>query len=85
MFEEAVREGIIKREAWTEFVLNPVSNYQVEAYDKYLSVEELSQYYKECHDRFYKRPVYLLGRLRKVRSLGEFITKAKVGLKILSG
>lgn len=85
MFEEAVLEGIIHREAWTEYVLNPVPHYQIEAYDKYLSVEELSQLYKECHDRFYKRPAYLLGRLRKVRSLGELVTKAKVGLKVLWG
>jgi radical SAM superfamily enzyme YgiQ (UPF0313 family) len=85
MFEEAVREGIIHREAWTEFVLHPVPHYQIEAYDKYLSVEELSQLYKECHDRFYKRPAYLLGRLRKVRNLDELVTKAKVGLKVLWG
>jgi radical SAM superfamily enzyme YgiQ (UPF0313 family) len=85
MFEEAVREGIIHREAWTEFVLYPVPNYQIEAYDKYLSVKELSQLYKQCHHRFYNRPAYLLGRLRKVRSLSELLTKAKVGLKILLG
>ena len=85
MFEDAVREGVIHRERWAEFVCDPVPNYKIEAYEKHLSIEDLSKLYKECHNRFYRRPGYLFSRLKKVRSIGELVTKLKVGLKILAG
>jgi len=85
MFEDAVNEGVVEKSSWTEFVKNPVPNYQVEPYDKYISIDELSKLYKYCHDFFYKRFSYILKRFLKLRSIYEFKRIIKPAIKILSG
>jgi len=85
MFDEAVWDGVIHREAWSHFVSNPVPDYRMEPYDKHLSIEELTRLYRECHSRFYRRPAYIVRRLIKVRSREEFVQKMKVGWKVVMG
>lgn len=83
MFEEAVNEGIIHRESWSKFVKNPVSGYQIEPYDKYMSINELSELYKYCHECFYKRYSYILKLMVRIKSFYDIKRAIKPALKIL--
>lgn len=85
LFETAVREGIINRNAWMNFVKSPVPNYQIEFYDKYLTRELLEKYYKMSYIKYYRRPSYMFKSLLKIRSLKELRQKLSVGYKIISG
>ncbi len=85
MFEEAISEGILHRNKWSEFVKNPVPNYQIEPYDKYFSINELSKLYKYCHNLFYKRCSYVLKRLKKLSNINEFKRLIRPAMRILFG
>ncbi len=83
MFEEAVEEGIINRDAWREYVLNPTPSYQIEFYDKFLSGKELSMFYTKAYKRYYHRPIYIIRNIFGIRSFSELRNKMPVAIKIL--
>lgn len=83
MFDEAVEEGAINRNSWSDYVLNPVPSYQIEFYDKYLSGQELSRFYALAHKKFYRRPGYIIRRILDIRSLSDLKNKLPVALNVL--
>jgi len=83
MFDEAVKDGIIHGNSWKDFVKNPVPNYQIEPYNKYISLDELSVLYKYCHTRFYRRIPYILKRLIKLKNFGQLKRMIKPAIRIL--
>lgn len=83
MYNEAVAEGVLNPNHWREYVLSPKADFHVELYTKYFGARELSDIYREAHLRYYKRPAYILKTLFKIRSLKEFISKARAAITIL--
>jgi radical SAM superfamily enzyme YgiQ (UPF0313 family) len=83
MFEQAVEEGVINRNSWYDYVLNPTPSYQIEFYDKYLSGEELSEFYALAHKKFYRRPDYIIKRALDIHSLSELRNKLPVAFNVL--
>ncbi len=45
--------------------------------------EKLNRILREAHRRFYLSPLYVLERFKEIRSLKEFINKARAGIKLL--
>jgi len=83
MYRECVKEGCLTPDRWSNFVKNPIANYQVELYTKNLSAKELSYLYREAHIRYYRRISYILRRLLRIRSFSELKAKARAALAIL--
>ncbi|HII71281.1 TPA: radical SAM protein [Candidatus Woesearchaeota archaeon] len=77
-----LKEGLIKKDVWREFARNPTSDFVPPLWEENLTREELIRLLKKAYKEFYTRPSYILKRLVKVRSLGEFKRKAKAGLKV---
>ena len=85
IYESALREGVIKSDYWREFANDPEKGVVTRYWENELSKEELFMLLGKFYREFYGRPSYILGRLAKVRSLKDFIKKAKTGFKVLYG
>lgn len=53
-------------------------------FDGYWSLDRLDQITREAHRSFYFRPGYILKRLKRVKSIGEALTGAAQGIKLVS-
>ncbi|MCX7590441.1 MAG: hypothetical protein N2255_02320, partial [Kiritimatiellae bacterium] len=85
LYRLGLAKGLYKTDYWAEFARNPSAGFVPELWTEKFSREELINYMFLLYRKFYRRPRYLLKRLLKVRSLNEFKTKARAGLKLLAG
>ena len=85
LYSRLLRDGTIPHDYWQEFVENPTPDFQVRFWNPDFTEPELRDIQDAAHKRFYGRPTYLLKELMKVRSLGEFNAKVRMGGKILLG
>jgi anaerobic magnesium-protoporphyrin IX monomethyl ester cyclase len=83
LYREGIEKGIIERDYWREFAVNPTGDFQPPHWDEYFSRRELEQRITRGYKKFYTRPAYILKRLVSIRSWGEFQRKAAAGLKVL--
>ncbi|MFC1722671.1 B12-binding domain-containing radical SAM protein [Nanoarchaeota archaeon] len=77
-----MKEGLIKGDVWREFAKNPTQDFVPPLWEENLDRDELVELLKKAYKDFYTRPSYILKRLIKVRSVGEFKRKARAGLKV---
>ena len=75
MFHEGVQRGVIDKDVWEKFVLNPKKDFLPPIWDEILSREELSKLYHRCYVGYYYRPGYILKSLRKIKSWRELYKK----------
>ncbi|MFB3883650.1 MAG: radical SAM protein [Thermodesulfobacteriota bacterium] len=84
MYEEALRKGIIPKDYWKEFAINPVSDFILPyVYEEYLTKVRLIELRNLAVRKYYLRSKLLLRELRRCSSLSEFRRKARMGLTIL--
>lgn len=83
LYRQGLESGILPKNFWREFALNPTSNFKPYAWEENLSQEELYEFVKRAYRAFYFRPTYILKRLLAVRSFGEIKNKARAAFKIL--
>lgn len=69
--------------AWHDYAKNPSGAFDPPTANEYLTKEELFEICTAGYKGFYFRPKYMLKELLRVRSSGEFLRKAKAGLKVL--
>ena len=85
----ALKKGIIPYDYWLEFTKNPTPNYEIPyVIENIISREELLKLRDLSLKKFYLNYKYIFKELFKIRSLYEFIRKAKTGIglvKILMG
>jgi len=78
-----LEKGVIKKDYWREFASNPTKDFVPEFWEEILSKEELLELLEYAYKSFYTRPSYVIKKMLKVKSLGEFTRKAKAGLRLL--
>jgi radical SAM superfamily enzyme YgiQ (UPF0313 family) len=83
LYEDGLKNGSIKTDYWREYAQNPTRDFQMRFWEEDLSREELIELLKLGYRTYYVRPSYILREIFKVRSLPEFVRKAKAGLKVL--
>ena len=83
VYAEALERGIIERDVWREFATDPSPDFVPPHWGEFFTREELADLLVKGYKQFYVRPGYILRRLLKVRSFGEFKKKARAGLKVL--
>ncbi|MBW1943184.1 MAG: cobalamin-dependent protein [Deltaproteobacteria bacterium] len=82
IYAEALQQGIISKDCWREFAKNPTPDFVSPHWNELFSREELNQLLVKGYRAFYLRPSYIMKRLIKVRTLGEFLRKASAGVRV---
>ena len=78
-----LEKGILKKDYWREFALDPSKDFIPELWEEFLSRKELIELLNFAYKRFYTRPSYIIKELAKVRNFGELLRKLKAGLNLL--
>jgi len=78
----AVRQGIITDDTWRDFASNPTSAFEVPYWTEVFTRAELDELVTHCIKSCYLRPRYMWQTLRRVRSVGELVRKARAGMKL---
>jgi radical SAM superfamily enzyme YgiQ (UPF0313 family) len=83
IYNEALAKGMYKEDFWREFARNPREDFQPPFWNENFTDDELVEFMRIAYRRFYSRPSYLLKRLSKLKSLGDFYKKARIGGRLL--
>lgn len=83
IFQQAVEKGLINKNKWEDFSLNPSKDFKIDHWEEFMSIKELVNLQKEGYKRFYLRPSYVLRNIISTRTLYEFKAKTKGALKLL--
>jgi len=83
IYNTGLEKGIIKEDVWRNFSENPKPGFSLPVWEENFSRNEFYDLIVKCYKDFYTRPAYMLSRLRKIRSFGEFRKKAKAGLEVI--
>ncbi len=78
-----LKNGLIKSDIWRELAQNPTATFVPPVWEENFNREQLIKILKMAYRAFYLRPSYILNRLIKLKSWGELIKKARVGLEML--
>ena len=84
IYMRGLETGIIKSDVWREFATDPQPGFELPVWEENFSRAELRKMLVDCHRSFYMRPVYMLKSLLRVRSIGEFMRKARAGLSVIT-
>ncbi|MDP8237336.1 MAG: hypothetical protein P9M08_13220, partial [Candidatus Erginobacter occultus] len=82
IYTRGLKEGIFKKDHWREFARNPTPDFKPPYWNENFSDRELQELLISVYKKFYTRPFYIIRKMGRVRSLSEFIRKAKAGLKV---
>lgn len=87
LYEEGLRRGIIKKDFWRDFVLNPRRDFEIQFWQEWLSKEELSYLLGLAYRKFYLRPKFIFRNLNALQNPRLLVKRLKTGLDIsvLSG
>jgi len=77
-------EQKIFNDYWKDFAKNPQVGFKTKYWTKELSSDELEKLLTIAYKNFYIRPIYIIKRIFKIRSLSELLKKLKAGLKVIS-
>jgi anaerobic magnesium-protoporphyrin IX monomethyl ester cyclase len=83
LYRRLLADGTIPYDYWQAFVENPQPEFRVKFWNPDFEEAELRAVQDRAHQRFYRRPSYMLKELMKVRSLAEFNAKVRMGGRIL--
>ncbi len=85
LYESGVKTGVIAKNAWASFAREPRKDFRIPYWEEGLKREELEELLSQAYRRFYLRPRFIFGALKKTRWPGALVQKAGVGLHILKG
>ena len=83
MYEEALKVGIIKSDYWLNYALKPEPNMIPGGLiENTVSLEKMIEMRNLAIRRFYFRPKFIVKEFMALRSINEFIKKAKMGMQL---
>lgn len=83
LYKMGLEQGVFKKDYWRDFASNPTKDFVPQSWDAILSRDELMELLEYAYKSFYTRPSYIIRKMMKVRSTGEFLNKARAGLRLL--
>ncbi|MBI3722590.1 B12-binding domain-containing radical SAM protein [bacterium] len=83
LYERMLQDGIVSHDYWQDFAVDPQPGFKVRFWNKDFTEDDLRTLQDEAMRRFYGRRDYIVNELRKIRSMGELVTKARVGARVL--
>ena len=84
LYRLGFKTGLYKEDYWKEFARNPTVDFKPRLWTEIMSADELVNLMQWGYQRYYMRAGYLFKRVLELRSWGEFLRKAKAGLRLLS-
>jgi hypothetical protein len=83
MYEEALKSGTISSDYWLDYARGPVPNFvPPQVIEDHAGLETLLAIRDQAVRRFYFRPRYLLKQVGRLTSFGEFVRKARMGMRL---
>jgi anaerobic magnesium-protoporphyrin IX monomethyl ester cyclase len=82
IYFDGLAQGIFEEDFWQQFATDPTPDFRPRYWEGELTTAELIDQLNLAYKSFYLRPVYAIRRALDVRSPGEFIRKARAGLKV---
>jgi len=83
LYERSLEQSDEVEDYWLEFAQKPDHDFKIRTLNKNFSESELRSLQDRALRSFYSSPYVILREVVKTRSLKQFITKAKVGLRLL--
>lgn len=83
LYKLGFERGVLTEDYWREFAREPREEFVPKVWEEHLTRDELIELLHNGYKEFYLRPGYILKRLMGLRSLSDFKSKAKAGLKVL--
>lgn len=83
IFQYAVSTGQIEENYWQNFIIGKEKNGAPTFTKEKLSEKEVDELVKEADRKFYFRPIYLLQKIREIKSFDHFISQAKIGIALI--
>lgn len=83
LYFEAIEKGLIRKNEWEDFCLNPTTEFRISHWEEHLSLNELTRLQAQAYNRFYFRPAYILRQIMSVNSWYDFTTKSRGVLKLI--
>ncbi len=85
LYLEALKEGWFENDYWREFAKAPSPEFRPKFLPNTLPEKELFEVLKKSYKAFYLRPRFLLRQILKVHSWQDFVMKANMARRILTG
>jgi len=82
LYEEALREGVVKKDIWLEYAKDPSINFKPPLWNIY-SEKEAKEILIKAYRSFYLRPGYILKVMMNINSFAKFNKYAKAGLALI--
>ncbi len=83
MYDEALAKGLIEEDYWRAYARNPAPDFvPPKLIEEHADLATLLALRDEAVRRFYFRPRYILRSIGKLKSPGEFIRKARMGMQL---
>jgi anaerobic magnesium-protoporphyrin IX monomethyl ester cyclase len=82
LYEEGLNKGILKRDCWKEFALNPKKDFRPPFWEEWLSPNELVSLLNLAYRRFYIRPRFMLRAVCVPQHLNILARRLKTGLEV---
>lgn len=83
IYAEGLERRIIKQDVWKLFATEPKPGFQLPVWEENFTRQQLREKLVQCYKSFYLRPGYLISRIRRIRSMGEFKRKFWAGISLL--
>lgn len=83
LYQEALREGVLKKDVWKEFAECPSMDFSPPRWNKNFSSEELARLLNKCYRDFYFNFTYIRKSLTKPGSIKGIFKKVKAGINLL--
>ena len=83
LYENGLKDGTIPWDFWQYFARHPDADFQPLLSEKSLPRDVINEMITSVYRSFYVRPGYILKELTKLRSMEQFLRKARAGTHVL--
>jgi hypothetical protein len=83
-YQKLMKEGVITHDYWLEFAKAPEPSFRTPFINQFFSSEELRSMQNSIQRQFYINPRVVIREITKTRNLKQFLSKARMAIKVLS-
>jgi radical SAM superfamily enzyme YgiQ (UPF0313 family) len=82
LYRMGFEKGVLTEDYWREFAKDPKPGFIPKVWEEHLTRDELIDMLHKGYKDFYLRPAYIWKRLKSLRNLSDFRSKARAGMKV---
>ncbi|MCL2389087.1 MAG: B12-binding domain-containing radical SAM protein [Elusimicrobia bacterium] len=83
IYENAFKKGLVDPQRWKDFCANPTTEFYVDHWGEFFTIDQLTKYHKYAYRRFYLRFSRVMSYLAGLSSIDEFFIKLKAFWRLL--